>query len=98
MILNYITGPSGCGKTRHLESLEVMAKRLNYPVLRFEGNLTLTVLQAELHRVKPNTVVLVDEGAILGSGGLDYGSLMTPPGVQMFVARLGTLNGWNAII
>lgn len=102
MIINYITGPAACGKTRYLESLEVAAKRLGYPVLRPQGPITLQVLQAELHRAKPNTVVLIDEG-LCGDGSyrgkqIDYSRLLAPAGAQIFVAGVGEQNAWNALL
>lgn len=100
MIINYITGPAGCGKTRYLESIEAAAKRKGYPVLRPAVPITAQALQVELHRAKPNTVVLIDEG--LDCGGIRpqiaYQHLLVPAGAQIFVAGEGALNPWNALI
>jgi Holliday junction resolvasome RuvABC ATP-dependent DNA helicase subunit len=92
--INYITGPQGCGKTTHLEIVANKAQRKGLAVVRpritssgFQG------LQADLRRVTPKTVVLIDEGEGCGLP-IQYDQLQLPHGVQVFVANQGPRNTW----
>lgn len=100
MKINYIDGPQGCGKTTHLGVIANKAQRKGLTVVRasLDGS-GINGLQADLRRITPKTVVLVDEGgSMTGSYAgkvLPYEGLQLPHGVQVFVARQTTTrNTW----
>lgn len=94
MKVHYIIGPAGCGKTTHLEIIANKAQRQGLDVVRPRLDRSgLQGLQGDLRRIKPKTVVLIDEDGAPGAE-IPYENLQLPAGVQIFVARQGARNTW----